>query len=78
MKRISAPFFLSGRHTEADVLRIVKKKKLRQWIELEEEKWVTKEGLSKERAGASVHKPLIRNITCISLHYSFVISGRGT
>ena len=78
MKRISAPFFLSGRHTEADVLRTLKKKKQRQWIELEEEKWVIKEGLSRERADASAHKPLIRNITCISLDYFFVISGRGT
>lgn len=59
------------------MLRILKKKKLRQWVELEEEKWVIKEGLSTERADASVHKPLIRNVTCTSLHYSFVISGRG-
>lgn len=62
MKRTSVPFFLSGKHTEAGVLRTLKKKQ-RQWMQLEEGKWVIKEELSKERGDGSVHKHVIRNIT---------------
>jgi len=78
MKRMLIPFFLSGRHTEADVQRILKQQQQRQRVELEEEKSVEKEGLSKERADASVPKPLVRNITSISVNSLFVISRRGT
>lgn len=35
MKTISVPFFLFGKHTEADILRILKQRRQRQWIELE-------------------------------------------
>lgn len=56
MKEMSVLFFLFRRHTEADVLRLLRKRRQRQWTESEEEKQVIKEELSKVRADASVHK----------------------
>lgn len=78
MKRTSVPFFLSGKHTEAGVLRALKKKKQRQCMQLEEGELVIKEELSKEWGDGSVHKHVIRNITYISSDLFFIISGKGT
>lgn len=77
MKRTSVPFFLSGKHAEADVLRTLKKKQ-RQCMQLEEGKWVIKEELSKER-----EMVLFISTSLETSHISlwilfFIISGKGT